>query len=137
MLRYLLYAPRGPFYSSKAARNLLETNLEGQSCLLSCGAPDSRMHHRTTTVHVRCSISFHTENSRPLVSGSIGASNIVRCAQPTIGATTCRAKIMRPTVALATVGSPNSPVNYSHVALVLFLRATSSPQMTHRQSGDF
>jgi hypothetical protein len=41
--------------------------LEGQSCLLSCGAPDSPVHHRTATVHVWCSISFHTENSRPLV----------------------------------------------------------------------
>jgi hypothetical protein len=27
---------------------------------------------------------------------------------------------------------PDSPVNYSHVALFLFPRATSSPRMTHR-----
>jgi hypothetical protein len=40
--------------------------------------------------------------------------------------------------------TPDSPVNYSHVALMLFSRAMSSPQMTHRtvrcttgQSGDF
>jgi hypothetical protein len=39
---------------------------------------------------------------------------------------------------------PDSPVNYSHVALLLFLRATSSPWMTHwtvrcttGQSGEF
>jgi hypothetical protein len=39
---------------------------------------------------------------------------------------------------------PDSPVNYSHVAPMLFLRATSSPRMTHQtvwcttgQSGDF
>jgi hypothetical protein len=54
-------------------------------------------------------------------------------------------------LALATVGSPDSPVhhrdspmNYSHVAFLFFPRATSSPRMTHRtvrcttgQSGDF
>jgi hypothetical protein len=39
---------------------------------------------------------------------------------------------------------PDSPVNYSHVALMLFSRATSSPRTIHRtvrcttgQSGDF
>ncbi|NP_001169186.1 uncharacterized protein LOC100383038 [Zea mays] len=32
----------------------------------------------------------------------------------------------------ATVGSSDSPVNYSHVAPLLFPRATSSPRMTHR-----
>jgi hypothetical protein len=41
--------------------------LEGNSCLLSSGAPDSPVHHRTTTVAVWCSISFHTGHSRPLV----------------------------------------------------------------------
>jgi hypothetical protein len=30
---------------------------------------DSPVHHRTTTVHVWCSISFHKKSSRPLVLG--------------------------------------------------------------------
>jgi hypothetical protein len=30
----------------------------GQTCLLLGGAPDSRVHHRTVTVAVRCAISF-------------------------------------------------------------------------------
>jgi hypothetical protein len=41
-------------------------NKEGQSCLLSGGAPDSPVHHRTTTVHVRCVISFLFWRRRPL-----------------------------------------------------------------------
>jgi hypothetical protein len=45
---------------------------------------------------------------------------------------TRRPRIARPAVALAIVGSPDSPVNYSHVAPLLFPRATSSPRMTHR-----
>jgi hypothetical protein len=35
-------------------------------------------------------------------------------------------------LALVTVGSPDSPVNYSHVAPLLFSRAMSSLRMTHR-----
>jgi hypothetical protein len=30
---------------------------------------DSPVHHRTTTVYVWCSISFHAESNRPLVPG--------------------------------------------------------------------
>jgi hypothetical protein len=44
-----------------------------------------------------------------------GKHRTVRCGQPTVGATTCRAKIARLTIALATVGSPDSPVNYSRM----------------------
>jgi hypothetical protein len=40
--------------------------LVGKSCLLSGGAPDSPVHHRTTTVHVWCTISFHSWRSQPL-----------------------------------------------------------------------
>jgi hypothetical protein len=31
---------------------------ERPTCLLSCGAPDSPVHHRTVTVAIRCAISF-------------------------------------------------------------------------------
>jgi hypothetical protein len=49
-----------------------------------------------------------------------GAHQTVRCAQPTVGATTCRAKIARPTVGTGSRwltgqsgAPPDSPVNYS------------------------
>jgi hypothetical protein len=68
-----------------------------------------------------------------------GAHRTVRCAQPTIGATPCRAKIAWPTIGVGdrwltgqSGAPPDSPVNYSHVASLLFPRATSSPRMTHR-----
>jgi hypothetical protein len=41
-----------------------------QSCLLSSGAPDSPVHHRTATVPVRCLISFLIGSSRSLGLGS-------------------------------------------------------------------
>jgi hypothetical protein len=43
------------------------------------------------------------------------AHRTVRCAQLTVGVTTCRAKIARPTVALATVGLPDSSVHHRTV----------------------
>jgi hypothetical protein len=97
----------------------LEANKEGNSCLLSGGAPDSPVPHRTTTVHVRCAISFLLWRSRTLqICGSwrtghcpvhIGQSSAP--CRPLARATR-RPRIARPTVALAAVGS-NSPVNYS------------------------
>jgi hypothetical protein len=82
--------------------------------------PDSLVCHRTATVHVRCVISFHFWRSRPLQlragwrtghcpvhTGQFGAPS-----RPLERATR-RPRIARPTVALATVGSPESPVNYS------------------------
>jgi hypothetical protein len=72
--------------------------LEGNSCLLSGGAPDSPMHHRTSTVHCSVQISFPKWHSRPLQNcsrwhtrhcpvhtGQSGAHRTVRCPQPTIG----------------------------------------------------
>jgi hypothetical protein len=71
--------------------------LEGQTCLLSGGAPDSPVHHQTVTVDVRCAITFQIRRIRPLVlgvgwrtghcpvhTGQSGAHRTVRCAQPTI-----------------------------------------------------
>jgi hypothetical protein len=58
----------------------LEAFLEGNSCLLSGGAPDSPVHHRTSTVHgpvrncSRCRIV------------AVGAPDTVRCTLPTVGA---------------------------------------------------
>jgi hypothetical protein len=50
------------------------------------------VHHQTTTVGVRCAISFHIGHSRPLVlrigwrTGQSGAHRTVWCAQPTVAA---------------------------------------------------
>jgi hypothetical protein len=132
MLGCLLHAPRGPFYSPKAARS--RWRQPWKDILAFC-----RVVHRTVTVAVRCAISFLFWRTQPLVlrigwrTGQSGVPN-----QSLLRATR-RPQIARPTVALATVGSPDSPVhhrivslNYSHVAPLLFPRATSSPRMTHQ-----
>jgi hypothetical protein len=89
------------------------------SCLLSGGAPDSPVHHRTSTVHGPVRISFLKWHSRPLQNSSRWRT--VHCpvhtgqsgapSRPLAGATR-RARIARPTVALAAVGSPDSPVHH-------------------------
>src|SRR5699024_10417663 len=79
---------------------------------LSGGTPDSPVHHRTTTVACPVQISFHSWHSLPLDlradwrTGQSGAPS-----RPLAWATR-RARIARPTVSLAAVGSPDSPVNY-------------------------
>jgi hypothetical protein len=94
--------------------------LEGQTCLLSGGAPDSPVHHRTITVAIRCTISFHIWRIRPLVLGvgwRTGQSGVPN--RPLLRAT------RRPRIAEPTIGAddrwltgqsgtpPDSPVNYS------------------------
>jgi hypothetical protein len=101
--------------------------LEGQTCLLSGGAPDSPVHHRTVTVHVRCAIYFHIWRIRPLVlrvswrtghcpvhTGQSGVPNrqLLRA--------TCRPQIARPTVGTSdrwltgqSGAPPDSLVNYN------------------------
>jgi hypothetical protein len=68
----------------------------------------------------------------------------VQCAQPTVGATTCHAKIARPTVGAGdrwltrqSGAPPDSPVNFSRTPLILFPRAASSrgPAWRTGQSG--
>jgi hypothetical protein len=98
----------------------LETNKEGQSCLLSGGAPDSPVHHRIATIHVRCAISFLFWHRQPLQI--LGSWRTGHCSvhtrqsgapcRPLARATRCP-RIARPTVALPAVGSLDSPVNYS------------------------
>jgi hypothetical protein len=79
------------------------------------------------------------------------AHRTVRCAQPTVVAghaspTDCAADRCAGDRWLTgqSGAPPDGPVNYSHVAFLLFPRATSSPLMTHRtfrcttgRSGDF
>jgi hypothetical protein len=117
----------------------------GQTCLLSGGAPDSPVHHRTVTVAVRCAISFHIWRIRPLVLGvgwctghcpvHTGQSGVPN--RPLLRAT------RRPRIAQLTVGAdgrwltgqsgtpPDSPVNYSRT----LLRFPESSWFTAVQSG--
>jgi hypothetical protein len=83
-------------------------------------------------------------------SEPVGAPDIVQCTQPTVGAATCRALTVQTNIGAdnrwltkQSGAPPDSPVNYSHVALLLFSRATSSSWMFHwtvwcttRQSGE-
>jgi hypothetical protein len=68
-----------------------------------------------------------------------GAHRTVRCPLPTVGAPTCRTKIARPTVGAVdrwltrqSGAPPVSLVNFIRTPLILFPRATTSPQTTHR-----
>jgi hypothetical protein len=120
MLGSLLHAPRGPFYSPKAARSHWRPTWKAK--LAFC-----RVVHRTVTVAVQCAIAFQIRRIRPLVLGvdwrtrhcpvhtghcSVHNEQSGVPNRPLLWATR-RPRITRPTVALATVGSPDSPVNYS------------------------
>jgi hypothetical protein len=94
---------------------------EGNCCLLSPGAPDSPVHHRTLS---------GADLFPYLAKTTVGAleplaHRTVRCPLLAIGSATRRARIKRPTVGPVTVGSPNtvrctpdSPVNYSRTPLI-------------------
>jgi hypothetical protein len=79
------------------------------------GAPDSPVHHRTANVACPVPISFlFLAQTTVAALGQLAhrtlsdAHRTVRCPLPTVGAATRRPRIARPTV-----GSPDSPVNYS------------------------
>jgi hypothetical protein len=105
---------------------------------MSGGASDSPVHHRSVTVVVRCAISFLFWHIRLLVLGvswrtghcpvHTGQSDVPN--RPLLRATR-RPRIARPTVALATVDSPDSPVNYSRTPLCFL----ESSQFTDGQPG--
>jgi hypothetical protein len=131
MLGVLLHAPRGPFYSSKAARSRWRSTWK--AILAFC-----RVAHRTGPVAVWCVISYHIGHIRPLSrrscwltrhcpvhTGQFGVPNAL--ARPHVA----RRFRCRPLAASA-VGSPDSPappgspVIFSEVAYS-FPRAASSP----------
>jgi hypothetical protein len=71
MLGVLLHAPRGPFYSPKAARSHWRSTWKAN--LAFCRVVHRivhLVHHQTATEYVRCSISFHIGCSRPLGLGT-------------------------------------------------------------------
>jgi hypothetical protein len=75
-----------------------------QSCLLSPGAPDSPVHHRTLSgADFFPSVAQPTvEDPEPLAHGTLsGAHRTVRCLLLTVGSATRRVRIPRPTVGLA------------------------------------
>jgi hypothetical protein len=96
---------------------------EGNSCLLSPGAPDSPVHHRTLSgadffpILVQPTVG----DSEPLAQRTIsGAHRTVRCPLLTVGSATRHARITRPTVGPADCwltgqsgAPPDSPVIYS------------------------
>jgi hypothetical protein len=92
--------------------------LVGYSCLLSVGAPDSPVHHRTCTVH-----DFFPSLAKPTIEPSVllahrtlsGAHRTVRCSLVTVGSghaspVDC-ALIALPTVSTGAVGSPDNLVH--------------------------
>jgi hypothetical protein len=123
--------PRGPFYNPKAARSRWRPIRK--AILAFC-----RVAHRTVTVDSPVQISFLFWRRRPLqICGSwhtghcpvhIGQSGA--SCRPLARATR-RPRIARPTVALATVGSPDSPVNFSRTPP----SSPESSQFTLDQSG--
>jgi hypothetical protein len=99
--------------------------LEGNSCLLSGGAPDNPVHHRTSTIHCPVRISFLKWHSRPLQHcsrwrtghGPVHTGQSGAPSRPLAGATR-HARIARPTIVRATVDSPDSPVHHRTVRCI-------------------
>jgi hypothetical protein len=89
---------------------------EGKSCLLSTGALDSPVHHRTLS-----GADFFPILAQPTVDDLEPlAHRTVRCPHQTVGPATCHARIARPTVGSAdrwltgqSGAPPDSPVVFS------------------------
>jgi hypothetical protein len=112
-LEWLLHAPMGPFYSPKAARSRWRPTRKAKVAF--CWVA-----HRTVTVDDPVRIYFLFLCRWPLQRR--GSWRTGHCPVHTgqsrapcrpLARATCRPRIARPTVALAAVGSPDSPVNYS------------------------
>jgi hypothetical protein len=115
MLDILLHAPRGPFYSPKAARSHWEHCWK--AILAFC-----RLAQRI----VRCGfLSLFGEADRWRFR-AIGAPDTVRCSKVTVGSATCHTRNPRPTVVPAdrwftgqSGAPPDSPVNFSRTPLII------------------
>jgi hypothetical protein len=122
----------------------------GRLILLSGGAPDSPVRHRTVTVDGPVWISFLFWRRRPLHLGIGWRTRHCLMHTGQSGApfrllvrATCRPPISLSTVAQLTVGSPDSPMHHRTV-VELLSRVTTSLRTTHRtvrcttgQSGEF
>jgi hypothetical protein len=119
---------------------------EGNSCLLSTGAPDSPVHHRTLSGADFFPILAQPTvgDLEPLAHRTLsGAHRTVWCPHLTVGSATRHARIARPTVGAAdrwltgqSGDSPDSLVNYSRMLLTWFPRVATLPQPTHRTLSD-
>jgi hypothetical protein len=96
---------------------------EGKSCLLSTGAPDSPVHHRTLSGAYIFPIlaQLTVDDLEPLAHRTLsGAHRTIRCPLQTVGPATRHVRIARPTVGSAdcwltgqSCAPPDSPVIYS------------------------
>jgi hypothetical protein len=102
----LLHALRGPFYSPKVARSRWRPTRK--AILAFC-----RVAHRTVTVDSPVPISFLFWRRRPLQLRASWCTGQSDAPCRPLARATCRPRIAQPTIALAIVGSPDSPVNYS------------------------
>jgi hypothetical protein len=98
--------------------------LEGQSCLLSGGTPDSPVCHRTTTVHVWCPIPFQIGCSRPLQICGSWRTGHCPVPLPTVGASHASPADLAADRCAGgrwltgqSGAPPDSPVNYSRTPL--------------------
>jgi hypothetical protein len=125
MLRWLVHMPRGPFYSPKAARSRWRQTWK--AILSLC-----RVAHQTATVACLV-LDFLPNRAQSTVAASgplahrtlFGAHRTVRCPLATVGVTTCRAKIARPTVGAGNcwlTGQSGAPSD----SLVIFSRTPPS-----------
>jgi hypothetical protein len=114
---------------------------EGNPCLLSGGAPDSLVHHRTLSGADCFPILAQptVEDLEPLAHRTLsGAHRTVRCPHLTVGSATRHARIARPTVGSAdrwltgqSGAPPDSPVIYNCTSP----SRPESRQLTRRQPG--
>jgi hypothetical protein len=105
-------------FSYSNTRGVTELHLVRNSCLLSVGAPDSPVHHRTCTVHdfFPCLAKPTVEPSVPMAHWTLSdAYQTVQCCLVTLGSGHASpidcAQIALPTVGVDVVGSPDSPVH--------------------------
>jgi hypothetical protein len=104
------------------------------------GAPPDR-HYSQSGADCFPNLAQQTvEDLEPLAHRTLsGAHRTVRCPHSTVGPATRHARIAQPTVGAPdrwltgqSGASPDSPVNFSRTLVDFFLRAATSPQMTHR-----
>jgi hypothetical protein len=92
--------------------------VRGQQGRLSLPSVDWRTGQSGAPPDCHCSLSgarFPSNSGRVdrCSFGPDGAPDTVRCTQLTVGVATRRPRIAWPNVVLTTIGSPDSPVNYS------------------------
>jgi hypothetical protein len=124
MLGLLLHAPRGPFYSPKAARSRWKQT--GKAILAFCRVAHRTVRYTTGQVLfiVRCRSPSKNSTVDSCRNGAVGAPDTVRCTLPTVGTPKRRARIAQPTVGAVdrwlteqSGASPDRPVNFSRTPL--------------------